>query len=104
MKLCQFYLSDADRTYLGTVVAQHSGTTQQDAEKRVTDAFAVTNKTVRETADKVRRGTILTGFVTAASLLVAFGAAWWAAQRGGHHRDNSIPARFVMAQAHRRAA
>jgi hypothetical protein len=23
-------------------------------------------------------------------------AAWYAAQRGGHHRDHNIPARFVM--------
>ena len=25
---------------------------------------------------------------------VSFGAAWWAALKGGQHRDNAIPARF----------
>ncbi len=104
VSLANDHLSDADRSYLSAAVAQRTGLTQPDAEKRVSDAFAVINKTVRETADKARRGTVLTGLVTAASLLVALGAAWWAAQRGGHHRDNSIPARFVMVQTHRRVA
>ena len=37
---------------------------------------------------------ILTGFVTAAGLIVSLGAAWWAAVKGGDHRDHSVPARF----------
>jgi hypothetical protein len=49
-----------------------------------------------EAADKARRATVLTGFVTAASLVVSLGAAWWSALRGGHHRDNQIPARFAV--------
>jgi hypothetical protein len=97
-------LTDADRAYLGTVVAQRTGVTVPDAEKRVSDAFAMTNTSIRETTDKARRGTVLTGLVTAASLLVALGASWWAAQRGGNHRDNAIPARFYTVQTHRRAA
>ena len=88
-------LSVEDRGYLALVVAEQTGLAQPDAEKRVTDVFAAANTAVKEQADKVRRASILTGFVSAASLLIAFAAAWWAAQRGGHHRDNSIPARFV---------
>ena len=88
-------LTDADRTYLGGIVAQRTGLPQADAEKRVTDVFAQASQTAKDAADKARKAAILTGFVTAASLIVALGAAWWAAQRGGHHRDNSIPARFV---------
>ena len=67
---------------------------QPEAEKRVGDAYAEASRAAKEAADKARRAAILTGFVTAAGLLVALGAAWWAAMRGGHHRDNSIPARF----------
>ena len=29
--------------------------------------------------------------------LVAFAAAWWAALKGGQHRDASVPAHFVFA-------
>ena len=74
---------------------------QPEAEKRVTEAFAEANRAVKEAADKARRAAVLTGFVTAASLVVSLGAAWWAALRGGHHRDNQIPARFPVG-AHRR--
>jgi arylsulfatase A-like enzyme len=56
----------------------------------------------REAADKARRAGVLTGFVTAASLILSLGAAWWAGLRGGHHRDNSIPARFVFGDQRRR--
>jgi hypothetical protein len=83
-------LSDQDRSHLAQLVAQRTGLSQQEAEKRVNDAFA----SAREAADKARRGAVLTGFVTAASLIISFGAAWWAAMKGGNHRDNSVPARF----------
>jgi hypothetical protein len=94
-------LSEADRNYLAAVVAQRTGLPQPEAEKRVNEAYAEASRAAREAADKARRAAILTGFVTAAGLLVALGAAWWAAQRGGHHRDNSIPARFFT-PTHRR--
>jgi hypothetical protein len=89
-------LSNADRTYLAGLVAQRTGLSQQDAEKRVTDVYNDTTRATKEAADKARRAAILTGLVTAVSLLVSLGAAWWAAMRGGHHRDHSIPARFVV--------
>ena len=88
-------LTEPDRSYLAAVVAQRTGLPQPEAEKRVNDAFAEANRAAREAADKARRAAVLTGFVTAASLIIALAAAWWAAQRGGHHRDNAIPARFV---------
>jgi hypothetical protein len=87
-------LSDQDSSYLAALVSQRTGLSQSEAEKRVKDAYAETSRATKEAADKARRAAILTGFVTAAGLLVALGAAWWAAQRGGHHRDNSVPARF----------
>lgn len=94
-------LDDQDRAYLATTVGEQTGLAQTDAEKRVNDVFAEADAAAKDAANKVRRASILTGFVSAASLLVALGAAWWAGQRGGHHRDNSIPARFVTSNPRR---
>jgi hypothetical protein len=91
-------MSEQNRAYLAQLVAQRSGLSQQEAEKRVNDAFTA----ARQAADKARRAGILTGFVTAASLILSFGAAWWAALKGGQHRDNSVPARFEFGTHRRR--
>jgi hypothetical protein len=93
-------LTTENRAYLVQLVAQRAGISQQEADKRVNDAF----NAAREGADKVRRAGVLTGFVTAASLVLSLGSAWWAAMRGGHHRDHSIPARFVFGDQRRRTA
>jgi hypothetical protein len=85
-------LTNENRTYLAQLVAQRSGVSQQEAEKRVSEAVTA----ARAAADKARRAAVLTGFVTAAGLILSLGAAWWAAMRGGHHRDTSVPARFVF--------
>jgi hypothetical protein len=90
-------LSESNRNYLVQLVAQRSGLAPQEAERRVNEAFTA----AREAADKARKAAILTGFVTAASLVISFGAAWWAAMRGGHHRDNQVPARFVFGRNRR---
>lgn len=90
-------LSDQNRNYLAQIVAQRTGLSQQEAERRVNEAFTA----AREAADKARKAAILTGFVTAASLIISFGAAWWAAMRGGQHRDNSVPARFAFGRNRR---
>jgi hypothetical protein len=86
-------MSAPDRAYLAQLVAQRAGLSQQEAEKRVADAI----NAAREAAEKARRGAVLTGFVTAASLIISLAAAWWAGLKGGNHRDNSIPARFNFA-------
>ena len=83
-------ISTENRAYLAQLVAQRSGIPQQEAEKRVDEAV----NAARAAADKARRATVLTGFVTAAGLILSFAAAWWAAMKGGQHRDTSIPARF----------
>jgi hypothetical protein len=90
-------LSDQNRAYLAQIVVQRSGLSQQEAERRVNEAFTA----AREAADKARKAAILTGFVTAASLIISFGAAWWAAIRGGQHRDNAVPARFAFGRNRR---
>jgi hypothetical protein len=79
-----------DRAYLAQLVAQRTGLSQQEAERRVNDAVV----SARQATDKARRAAVLTGFVTAAGLVISFAAAWWAALKGGNHRDNAVPARF----------
>ena len=91
-------MTPQDRTYVAQIVAQRTGVPQPEAEKRVSDAL----NTAREAADKTRRAALLAGFVTAAGLVVSFGAAWWAAMKGGQHRDNSVPARFEFSNRLRR--
>jgi hypothetical protein len=86
-------MTEPNRTYLAQLIAQRTGVSQQEAEKRVNDAL----NAARAAADKARRAAVLTGFVTAAALLLSFAAAWWAALKGGQHRDNSVPARFDFA-------
>jgi hypothetical protein len=83
-------ISTDNRAYLAQLVAQRTGLSQQEAERRVDDAV----NAARAAADKARRAAALTGFVTAAGLILSLGAAWWAALKGGQHRDTSIPARF----------
>jgi hypothetical protein len=91
-------LTAENRAYLVQLVSQRAGNSSQEAERRVDQAFTA----AREAADKARRAGILTGFVAAASLVLSLGAAWWAAMRGGHHRDHSIPARFEFGNQRRR--
>jgi hypothetical protein len=63
--------STQDRAYLAQFVSQRTGMSQQEAEKRVDEAVTA----ARQAADKTRRAAILTGFVTAASLVLSLGAA-----------------------------
>ena len=97
-------LSDADRDYLAGIVSQRTSVAPADAAKRVNDTFAQAIAVAKDTTDKARRTGILTGLVTAMSLLISLAAAWWAAQRGGYHRDNAIPAAFPIGKRTRAAA
>lgn len=83
-------LSDGEKAYLTQTVAQTTGIPPAEAEKRVTDAYNATLKAV----DDVRKASVATGLITATALLLGLTAAWYAAQRGGNHRDNNRPARF----------
>lgn len=83
-------LSDGDKTYLTQTVAQVTGVPVPEAEKRVNDAYQATVQSV----ESARKGVVTTGLVTATAMLLGLAAAWYAAQRGGHHRDTNRPARF----------
>jgi hypothetical protein len=90
-------ISSENRTQLAQLVSQRTGLSQQDAQHRVDDAV----NAARAAADKARHAAILTGFVTAAALILSLGAGWWAAMRGGQHRDNSVPARLTFGDRRR---
>jgi hypothetical protein len=90
-------ITSENRTYLTQLVAQRTGISQQEAERRVNNAV----NAARDAADKARHAAILVGFVTAAGLIISLGAGWWAAMRGGQHRDTSVPARFTFGDRRR---
>jgi hypothetical protein len=83
-------LADPEGIYLTNLVAQRTGLPPAEAQKRVNEAYVNAVKAV----DTARRATVLAGLATATALLIGLAAAWYAAQRGGHHRDHNIPARF----------
>jgi hypothetical protein len=79
---------------LAQLVAQRTGLPPQEAEARVAQVANEAARIAKDTTDRARKTAATAGFVTAASLLLSLAAAWWGAQRGGHHRDTSRPARF----------
>ncbi len=85
-------LGTADRDYLAQLVADRTGLTPDAAQKRVDEAYASALKAV----DNTRKAAVAAGLATATALLMSLAAAWYAAQRGGHHRDQNIPARFTF--------
>jgi hypothetical protein len=95
-------LADSDRAYLASLVAQRTGVAQADAERQVNQTINEAIRATREAADKARHAAILGGLVTAVSLLLSLAVAWWAAQKGGNHRDQRIPARFAFVPPTRR--
>jgi hypothetical protein len=85
-------LDVADRDYLAQVVSARTGIAPDAAQKRVDEVYATALKTV----DTARKAAVAAGLATATALLLGLAAAWYAAQRGGHHRDQNIPARFTF--------
>ena len=84
-------VSDPDKAYLAQVVAANTGLTPDEANARVTEVLAAVDKAKAEAAaaaETARKTGIVAAFLTAASLLVSAVGAYWAAQKGGNHRDN----------------
>jgi hypothetical protein len=81
-----------DRTYLVRVVSARTGLNAADADRRVGQVAAEARQANRQ----ARASAIIIGFMTAASLAAGAAAAWFAAEMGGKHRDQSIspPLRF----------
>jgi hypothetical protein len=81
-----------DRTYLANVVAANTGLAPEEAQARVDQVIANVEAARQEAieAARVARNTaIIAAFLIAASSLVSAIGAYWAAQKGGNHRDNN---------------
>ncbi len=92
---------DADNTYLAQLVAANTGLSEEEAATRVeqvAQAMAQAREQALEAARIARNTAVVGAFLIAASLLVSAIGAFWAAQRGGNHRDNDT----VFADAFRR--
>jgi hypothetical protein len=87
-------LPQEDARYLGQLVAQRTGLSQQDAEKRVTDTFArlqakaaTAKEQAKDAADKARKAGAYAALWMFISLLIGAFVASFVATIGGRHRD-----------------
>ncbi|WP_421760086.1 hypothetical protein [Devosia sp.] len=83
-------VSDADKAYLGQLVASNTGLSADEATARVNDVMTAIDTARAEAArvaEAARRTGVIAAFLVAASLLVSAAGAFWAAQQGGNHRD-----------------
>lgn len=87
-------LPPEDARYVGALVADRTGLSQTEAEKRVTDGFnrlqakaADAEAKAREAADKARKATSYAALWTFVSLLIGAFVASLAATFGGRQRD-----------------
>lgn len=83
-----------DARYVGQIVAQRTGLSQADAEKRVNDTFAKAKATVedaktqaKEAADKARKASAYAAMWLVVSLMLGAFVASLAATYGGRRRD-----------------
>ena len=86
-------ISDEDRTYLAKLVQQQTGSSAQDAQKRVDDFVAATKNAedhARAAADAARKAAAETAIYTALALLVGAFIASVSAALGGRLRDEHI--------------
>jgi hypothetical protein len=83
-------VSDSDKTYLAQLVSQSTGLPQDQAQTRVNDTLKAVDDAkakAAEVAETARKTAVIAAFLTAASLLVSAVGAYWAAMKGGRHRD-----------------
>ena len=78
--------NETDQAYLSSQISALAGIPLAEAESRVENTLVE----MRTAADNIRRFGILLAFFTAVSLLVGAVSAWWAATKGGEHRDQGI--------------
>jgi hypothetical protein len=82
----QLNANEDDRAYLASQISQRTGVTPEEANQRLDAATAE----IAEAADKARIAGVMLAFLTAATLLLSAVAAWWAAIKGGEHRDQGM--------------
>jgi hypothetical protein len=86
-------LPAADRDYLTTVVADRTGLSRDEAQKRVDDVIAqekAAETKVRQAADTARKSTAAFAIFTAISMLIGAFIASAAAAYGGSLRDEDL--------------
>jgi hypothetical protein len=91
-------LDARDRTYLARVVAEQTGMSQADAEKRVDETFTelkAAEQKARDAADAARKTAILAAFLAAATLAIGCAAACAGAAVGARHRDERTAVTFL---------
>jgi hypothetical protein len=76
-------LALGDRTYLVQLIATRTGLSQPEAEKRIEETLTQ----LKIATDKDRKGAIVLGFITAATLLLGAAASWVGGVAGGKDRD-----------------
>jgi hypothetical protein len=59
-------------------------------EQQAIERLDMTLASMRAQADQARRMAVLMGFITVVSLLISAVAGWWAATKGGDHRDQAV--------------
>jgi hypothetical protein len=83
-------VSDTDKAYLAQMVSANTGLSPDEANTRVNEVMAAIDQAkaqAAEAAEEARKWTVLGAFLAAASLLVSGVGAYWAAMKGGNHRD-----------------
>ena len=78
--------NETDQAYLAAQISTLAGIPTAEAETRVENTLVE----MRAAADNTRRFGIVLAFFTAVSLLIGALSAWWAAGKGGEHRDQGI--------------
>jgi hypothetical protein len=81
-----FNFEEDDKAYVASLIAQRTGLPAAEARTRLDETL----NTLAATADRARRMGIIGAFLAAASLLVGAMASWWAATKGGDHRDQGL--------------
>ena len=88
-------LPEEDARYAAQLVAQRTGVSQQEAEKKVNDTFnqiqakkKEAETKAREAADAARKASAATAFFLFICLLIGAFVASWAGIVGGRHRDD----------------
>ncbi|MDP1729906.1 MAG: hypothetical protein Q8L54_01750 [Devosia sp.] len=83
-------VSADDKAYLAQLVAGTTGLSEADATARLEQVMAAMEQVRADAAtaaENARKIGVVAAFLTAASLLVSAAGAYWAAQKGGNHRD-----------------
>ena len=83
-------MPQADKDYLGQLIASRTGIQPDEAQRRLNEAFDQAKAAALDAADKARKASSLIGFWVVFITFAAGLAAWWAGTIGGAHRDDGV--------------